>query len=100
MTSTFGTSTQSSAAASLASAFLAPTYDRSAVTSGIVHFGLGNFHRAHQAMYLDRLMSENEALDWGICGVGVMPSDKRMRDVMQNQDGLYTLVLKHPDVSQ
>ena len=97
MTSTFGTSTQSSVAASLASAFLAPTYDRSAVTSGIVHFGLGNFHRAHQAMYLDRLMSEGEALDWGICGVGVMPSDKRMRDVMQNQDGLYTLVLKHPD---
>ena len=48
-------------------------------------------------MYLDRLMSEGKALDWGICGVGIMPSDQRMRDVMQSQDGLYTLVLKHPD---
>ena len=74
-----------------------PTYDRSAVTTGIVHFGLGNFHRAHQAMYLDRLMSRGEALDWGICGVGVMPGDARMRDVMEAQDGLYTLVLKHAD---
>lgn len=74
-----------------------PAYDRSTITTGIVHFGLGNFHRAHQAMYLDRLMSEGKALDWGICGVGVMPSDARMRDVMRSQAGLYTLVLKHAD---
>lgn len=74
-----------------------PTYDRSQVTTGIVHFGLGNFHRAHQAMYLDRLMGRGEALDWGICGVGVMPQDARMRDVMDAQGGLYTLVLKHAD---
>lgn len=81
----------------LADAPFSPTYDRSALTTGIVHFGLGNFHRAHQAMYLDRLMARGKALDWGICGVGVMPSDARMRDVMHTQDGLYTLVLKHTD---
>lgn len=74
-----------------------PTYDRSAVTTGIVHFGFGNFHRAHQAMYLDRLMSRGEALDWGICGVGLLPADARMRDAMGAQDNLYTLVLKNPD---
>jgi mannitol 2-dehydrogenase len=74
-----------------------PGYDRSAVTQGIVHFGLGAFHRAHQAMYLDRLMSEGKALDWGICGVGVLPSDREMRDVMAAQDCLYTLVVKHPE---
>ena len=74
-----------------------PTYDRSAVRTGIVHFGVGGFHRAHQAMYLDRLMNEGKALDWGICGVGVMPFDQRMRDAMQAQDCLYTLVLKYPD---
>ena len=50
-----------------------PGYDRSAVTAGIVHFGVGGFHRAHQAMYLDRLMNEEKALAWGICGVGVLP---------------------------
>ena len=83
----------------LADASFAPTYDRSRITTGIVHFGLGNFHRAHQAMYLDRLMSRGEALDWGICGVGVMPQDARMRDVMEAQGGLYTLVLKYSDGS-
>jgi mannitol 2-dehydrogenase len=74
-----------------------PLYDRAAVRPGIVHFGVGGFHRAHQAMYLDRLMNSGKALDWGICGVGTMPQDRRMRDVMTAQDGLYTLVVKHPD---
>jgi mannitol 2-dehydrogenase len=74
-----------------------PHYDRSAVTAGIVHFGVGGFHRAHQAMYLDQLMEQGLALEWGICGVGVMASDARMRDVMTRQDCLYTLVLKDPD---
>ena len=74
-----------------------PGYDRSKVTPGIVHFGVGGFHRAHEAMYLDRLMDTGEGLDWGICGVGVMPFDLRMRDVLQAQDGLYVLVEKAPD---
>jgi mannitol 2-dehydrogenase len=73
-----------------------PSYDRSAVTTGIVHFGVGGFHRAHQAMYVDRLMEQGRALDWGICGVGVMPFDLAMRDAMAAQDCLYTLVLKDP----
>ena len=76
-----------------------PGYDRSQVSAGIVHFGVGGFHRAHQAMYLDRLMGEGLALDWGICGVGVMPADLKMRDALVAQDCLYTLVLKDPDGS-
>ena len=74
-----------------------PAYDRTAVRPGIVHFGVGGFHRAHQAMYLDRLMNDGKALDWGIAGVGVMPADQRMAEVMKAQDCLYTLVVKHPD---
>lgn len=74
-----------------------PTYDRDHVRVGVVHFGVGGFHRAHEAMYLDRLMNEGKALDWGICGVGVMPRDRRMAQTMAAQDGLYTLVVKHPD---
>ncbi|MEJ5945909.1 mannitol dehydrogenase family protein [Pseudokineococcus basanitobsidens] len=74
-----------------------PTYDRAAVTTGIVHFGVGGFHRAHQAMFLDRLMDAGKALDWGICGVGVLPADEKMAGIMADQDHLYTLVLKHPD---
>ncbi|OZD08385.1 mannitol dehydrogenase family protein [Rhodococcus sp. 06-156-3C] len=74
-----------------------PTYDRSDVTAGIVHFGVGGFHRAHQAMYVDRLLQQGEASEWGICGVGVLPGDRKMKDVMDAQDCLYTLALKHAD---
>lgn len=76
-----------------------PSYDRSQVTVGIVHFGVGGFHRAHQAMYIDQLMEQGKALDWGICGVGVMPFDLKMKEAMQSQDCLYTLVLKAPNGS-
>jgi len=82
---------------SLPAGLAVPGYDRSALRTGIVHFGVGGFHRAHEAMYLDRLMNDGEALDWAICGVGVMPADRRMREVLDAQDGLYTLVVKAPD---
>lgn len=71
-----------------------PSYHRRAVRTGIVHFGVGGFHRSHQAMFIDRLLNLGGSQDWGICGVGVLPSDARMHDVLKNQDGLYTLVLK------
>jgi mannitol 2-dehydrogenase len=74
-----------------------PAYDRRAVTAGVVHIGVGAFHRAHQAMYHDRLMNEGKALDWGICGIGVLEADRAMKDVLDAQDGLYTLVIKHSD---
>ncbi|MEP7180011.1 MAG: mannitol dehydrogenase family protein, partial [Pseudonocardiales bacterium] len=76
-----------------------PGYDRSAVTTGIVHIGVGAFHRAHQAMYIDRLLTEGKALDWGICGVGVLPGDSGMRDALRVQDCLYTVVIKRADGS-
>jgi mannitol 2-dehydrogenase len=74
-----------------------PRYDREQVRVGIVHVGVGGFHRAHQAMYVDRLMNNGQALDWGICGVGLLPGDRRMADVLTAQGGLYTLITKHPD---
>ena len=77
-----------------------PSYDRSALTAGIVHFGVGGFHRAHQTMYLDQLMNAGQARDWAICGVGVLPGDARMKQVMDKQDCLYTLVVKNPDGSR
>jgi mannitol 2-dehydrogenase len=74
-----------------------PAYDRSKLAASIVHFGVGGFHRAHEAMYLDALMNEGEALDWALCGVGALPHDRRIIDTLRAQDGLYTLVVKHPD---
>jgi mannitol 2-dehydrogenase len=76
------------------------SYNRDEISVGIVHFGVGGFHRAHQAMYVDRLLDKGLGTEWGICGVGVMPSDRRMADVMAAQDGLYTLVSENPDGSR
>jgi mannitol 2-dehydrogenase len=58
---------------------------------------VGGFHRAHQAMYHDDLMNSGLALDWGICGVGVMPADRNMQQALDAQDGLYTLVVARSD---
>lgn len=77
-----------------------PTYDRARLTGGIVHFGLGNFHRAHQAVYLDRLMNLGEGQDFAIIGAGVMPSDARMREALAAQDYLYTVVEQSAERSE
>lgn len=79
------------------STFRVPQYDRSQVTAGIVHFGVGGFHRAHQARYLDDLLGQGKAQDFGICGMGVLPHDQRMRDILKEQDYLYTLIARFPD---
>lgn len=69
-----------------------PSYDRSALTPGILHFGVGNFHRAHQAAYLDRLLESGLDRDWAIVGAGVMPGDARLREALLGQDLLTTVV--------
>jgi mannitol 2-dehydrogenase len=74
-----------------------PRYDRRDVTTGIVHIGVGNFHRSHQAMYIDTLMNSGAAMNWGICGIGLQPSNVALRDALAAQDGLYTLVVRHGD---
>jgi len=72
-----------------------PAYLGRELTTGIVHFGVGNFHRSHLAMYVDRLLRAGNS-NWAICGVGVLSIDSRMRDVLEHQDNLYTLVTKDP----
>lgn len=76
-----------------------PDYDRSRIRVGIVHIGVGGFHRAHQALAVDRLLRQGKADEWGICGIGLLPGDQRMQQVLTAQDGRYTLVEKSPDGS-
>lgn len=78
---------------------LRPNYDRSALTAGIVHIGLGNFHRAHQAWYLHRLMQQGLAQDWAIIGAGIRPYDEEMRQKLKAQDYLTTLIELDPKAS-
>jgi mannitol 2-dehydrogenase len=70
-----------------------PAYDPAGVSPGIVHLGLGGFHRAHMARYMHELMGQDpDALRWGIVGAGLMPADRRMAEALIPQDALYTLV--------
>ena len=70
-----------------------PGFDVAAVRSGIVHLGLGGFHRAHMARYTHQLMQQDpQALQWGIVGAGLLPGDRRMAESLAPQDNLYTLV--------
>lgn len=69
-----------------------PRYSRADLSAGIVHFGVGNFHRAHQAVYLDDLFNAGCGHEWGIVGAGVLPSDAAMRDKLKRQDLLTTVV--------
>src|SRR3954452_2520007 len=83
--------------ASLDASGATPTHDPGRGGGGGGHIGGGGVHRSHEAMYIDRLLERGEAEEWGICGVGVLPSDRRMAEVMGAQDRLYTLVVKHAD---
>jgi mannitol 2-dehydrogenase len=69
-----------------------PRYDRRQVGQGIVHIGVGGFHRAHQTIYAEDLFHQGGDLKWGYCGLGLLPHDAHMRDVLRAQDCLYTLV--------
>jgi mannitol 2-dehydrogenase len=73
-----------------------PAYDRSKLTPGIVHIGLGNFHRAHMAVYLDDLFAKGLCHDWAILGAGVREGDARMRDALKAQDCLSTVIELDP----
>lgn len=74
-----------------------PSYAPSDLTPGIVHIGLGNFHRAHQAWYIHRLMQQGQAHDWAIVGAGVRDYDAAMRERLLAQDCLTTLIELDPN---
>lgn len=82
--------------ADLPDAVATPGYDRSALRSGIVHIGCGNFHRAHMAVYLDDLFQLGLGHDWAITGAGVRDGDARMRDLLAGQDYLSSVIERSP----
>jgi len=71
-----------------------PDYDRAALRPGIVHIGVGGFHRAHQAVYLDELARRGET-GWGVVGVGL--HSREIGEVLHAQDRLYTVVERAAD---
>ena len=82
---------------SIASVLPCPRYDLDTIKTGIVHIGVGGFHRSHQAYYIHQLLGKHQETDWGICGIGLREADRNIYRVLTNQDGLYTLITQHPD---
>lgn len=85
--------------AALPAAVIRPGYDRGALRAGIAHIGVGGFHRAHQAVYLDRCLALPGHEAWGLCGINLLPQDASMAAAMKRQDGLYTVTEMAPDGS-
>jgi fructuronate reductase/mannitol 2-dehydrogenase len=75
-----------------------PTYDRTALRSGVMHFGVGGFHRAHQAQYFDELARRGLGDGWGLTGVGL--HSPQMGEVLNAQDGLYLVVERGAEKSR
>lgn len=76
-----------------------PKYQRQSLSPGIVHLGVGNFHRAHQQVYLDSLFNKGRDLDWAVIGGGVQPADAAMRTALAQQDYLTTVVAQEATLS-
>lgn len=74
-----------------------PSYDLSQRSSGIVHIGVGGFHRAHQAYYIHQLLGQDKAKNWALTGLGLLEYDRKMYEALNAQDGLYTLTVQSPD---
>lgn len=69
-------------------------YDRNIVGSGILHIGVGNFHRAHEEFYTNELLGKDSSqLGWGITGAMILPQDEKLYEALKKQDGKYTLTV-------
>ncbi|WP_018108475.1 mannitol dehydrogenase family protein [Bacteroides propionicifaciens] len=76
------------------------SYDRSRIKAGIVHIGVGNFHRAHQEYYTHLLLSDADQQGWGVCGIGLRPTDKPLHEALKEQDCKYSLTICDRDGSR
>ncbi|MDR1610668.1 MAG: mannitol dehydrogenase family protein [Candidatus Symbiothrix sp.] len=68
-------------------------YNRNDVKAGILHIGVGNFHRSHEEFYINQLLADKSQQNWGICGVMLLPGDEKLYRKLKKQDGIYTLTV-------
>lgn len=72
---------------------MAYNYNREQVKPGILHIGVGNFHRAHEEYYTNLLLENPDQQNWGICGAMLLPSDEHLYHALKNQANEYTLTV-------
>lgn len=68
-------------------------FDRQQVKAGILHIGVGNFHRAHEEFYINQLLSDKIQSNWAICGAMLLPSDEKLYKALKEQNNEYTLTV-------
>lgn len=68
-------------------------YNREQVKPGILHIGVGNFHRAHEEYYTNLLLEDASQQQWGICGAMLLPGDERLYKALKKQENIYTLTV-------
>lgn len=71
-------------------------YNRAEIKAGIVHFGVGNFHRAHLEAYTNRLLEDPSQRNWGVFGAMIMPTDGELFRALKQDDGIYRLTTCSP----
>lgn len=69
------------------------SYSRKEIVPGILHFGVGNFHRAHQAYYTNKLLADSDQKNWGICGAMILKKDENIFRSLKKQEGCYGLTV-------
>lgn len=74
-----------------------PGYDRAGIRPGIAHIGVGAFHRAHLAVYLDQCLAQADQAEWGLLGINLLEHDRPLATALQAQDGLYSVTALSPD---
>jgi len=78
-------------------AVLTPAYDPAAVSAGVAHIGVGAFHRAHLAVFLDRCLADADQRTWGVLGINLLPGDEPLAAALRDQQNLYTVTECAPD---
>ena len=68
-----------------------PSFNREDCKTGFVHLGAGNFHRAHQALYINNYLNQTDDLNWGICAINLRKEEQKNFDFLQDRDGKYVL---------
>ncbi len=69
------------------------SFNRAECSTGILHFGVGNFHRAHLQSYTNSLLEQTQSNEWAICGAMIMPQDETLYRRLKSQDGIYSLTV-------
>ena len=75
------------------------SFNRENCKTGIVHLGVGNFHRAHQANYIDEYLNISNNINWGICGINLRKEDSKNFENLKSRKGILTNIISDKKIT-